>query len=40
VIYGGNENPPHNRKGEDGNPLPKDARAQFLSQSAICERNI
>ncbi len=30
VIYGGNVNPPRNRKGVDGNPPPKDARASVL----------
>jgi len=30
VIYGGNENPPRNRKSGDGNPPPKDKRAVIL----------
>ena len=33
VIYGGNVNPPRNRKGVDGNPPPKDARASVLPDS-------
>ncbi len=30
VVYGGNVNPPRNRKGGAGNPPPKDARASVL----------
>ena len=32
VAYGGTVNPPRNRKGEAGNPLPTGRRALVLSQ--------
>jgi len=35
VAYGGNVNPPHNRKGGSGNPPPKGRRAPALSQPLL-----
>jgi Family of unknown function (DUF6627) len=35
VAYGGNENPPRNRKGGAGNPPPKGRRAPVLSQPSL-----
>ena len=34
MAYGGNVNPPRNRKGEHGNPPPKGACARNLSRLA------
>ncbi len=35
VVHGGTGNPPHNRKGEAGNPPPNGARARDLSRLII-----
>jgi len=35
VAYGGNVNPPHNRKGGSGNPPPKGRRASALSRLQV-----
>ena len=37
VAYGGNVNPPRNRKGGSGNPPPKGKRAPALSRPPIAD---
>jgi len=39
VAYGGNVNPPHNRKGGSGNPPPKGRRAPALSRPLLTDTN-